>query len=156
MKHSDFERLMDSTIEMMKELSEKKGGEYAGDTDRLANFKRNAEALELLPEQIWAVYAAKHWDAIMQYIKDSGKNFTRVRMEPIEGRLDDLIVYCVLMKGILWEKTQIKNGLDCFESTPPLKDSVATFRDVTDNYKGCPLSTYELLDSNPTLRIFRT
>ena len=115
MKHEEFNKLLNATVEMMKELSELKGGEYAGDTDRLANFKRNADALGLLPEQIWAVYAAKHWDAIMQYVKDSGSGKVRVRMEPIEGRLDDLIVYCVLMKGILQEKEQVVSALDEFE-----------------------------------------
>lgn len=105
MRHEQFNTLMNKTVAEMQKLSQLKGGEYAGDDDRLANFKRNAVALGLKPEQVWAVYAAKHWDAIMQYVHDVGTGKTRERLEPIEGRLDDLIVYAVLMKAIIWEQT---------------------------------------------------
>lgn len=101
--HTAYEHLVDETIDKIRELSTLKGGEYAGDYDRLANFRRNAEALGLSMEQVWAVYAAKHWDAVMQYVKDIGQRTSRVRLEPISGRLDDLIVYCILMKAIVEE-----------------------------------------------------
>jgi len=58
--HSNYDELVKRTVATIEELSNLKGGEYAGDTDRLANFRRNAEALGLANEQVWAVYAAKH------------------------------------------------------------------------------------------------
>lgn len=103
-KPEDYTRLTDETVDNLIKLSKLKGGEYAGDVDRLANFRRNAAALGLSMEQIWAVYAAKHWDAIMQYIKDLGNGITRERMESISGRADDLIVYMVLFKAICEER----------------------------------------------------
>lgn len=102
--HARFEELLNSTVDMVRKLAEQKGGEYAGDTDRLANFRRNGAALGLEMEQIWAVYAGKHWDAVQQYIKDIGEKRQRPRMESIEGRVDDLIVYLVLFKAILDER----------------------------------------------------
>lgn len=99
-----WEELLEKTIEQINFLSKVKGGEYAGDTDRLANFKRNAEALDTTPELIWAVYAGKHWDAIQQYVQDVTKGKTRERAEPIAGRLDDLIVYCILQKAMIQER----------------------------------------------------
>lgn len=99
-----WEQLLARSMNSICSLAKHKGGEYAGDDDRLANFRRNGLALGLPMETIWAVYAAKHWDAIMQYIADlnSGKN--RVRLEPIGGRIEDLLVYLLLFKAILDER----------------------------------------------------
>lgn len=98
-----YEDLIAKTIDNINSLSTLKGGEYAGDIDRLANFRRNAQSLGLLMDQVWAVYAGKHWDAIQQYVQDIATGKTRVRSEPIEGRADDLIVYLILFKAILEE-----------------------------------------------------
>jgi len=102
--HMQFAELLDKTIHQIKELSKHKGGEYAGDNDRLANFRRNAKNLNLNMETIWAVYASKHWDAIIQYIADLNSGVDRTRLEPLPGRLDDLIVYCILFKAMLEER----------------------------------------------------
>lgn len=99
-----WERLLEASIVEIRRLATLKGGEYAGDVDRLANFRRNAAKLELLPEQVWAVYAGKHWDAVQQYCLDLGKGRERPRAESIAGRLDDLIVYALLMKAMVEER----------------------------------------------------
>lgn len=102
MKHADFDKIVNKTIAGIQALQKVKGGEYATDSDRLANFKRNAINLGLKPEQVWAVYAGKHWDAIQTFVRDmaEGKE-DRPRSESIEGRIDDLIVYLLLFKGLL-------------------------------------------------------
>jgi len=102
--HEEYALIVDQTIQQIKELSSLKGGEYAGDEDRLANFRRNAINLGLTMEDVWSVYAAKHWDAIMQYVKDLRDNKTRKRLESIEGRMDDLIVYLILAKAMYRER----------------------------------------------------
>lgn len=101
--HKRYNELVNLTFKVITELAEKKGGEYAGDSDRLANFRRNGQRLDLPMETVWAVYAAKHWDAIMQYIQDERLGKDRVRMESIVGRVDDLIVYLLLFKAMLDE-----------------------------------------------------
>lgn len=102
--HHDYDLLVEKTVIMINQLSKLKGGEYAGDSDRLANFRRNAQALGLSMEQVWAVYASKHWDSIQQYVKDIATGTKRERMESLAGRADDLIVYLILFKAILEEK----------------------------------------------------
>jgi len=102
--HADFDKIIEDTIVKIRELSKKKGGEYAGDEDRLANFRRIGNSLGLPMESVWAVHTAKHWDAIMQYIRDQREGKSRDRMEPIEGRVDDLIVYALLFKAMLAER----------------------------------------------------
>lgn len=102
--HQRYAELVKRTVEEIFRLSTQKGGEYAGDDDRLANFRRNGLALGLPMETVWAVYASKHYDAVMQYVKDLNTGKTRPRSEPISGRLDDLIVYCLLMKAMVEER----------------------------------------------------
>jgi hypothetical protein len=99
-----YDKLLAETWETINELGKKKGGEYAGDHDRLENFKRNGTRLNLPMEIIWAVYAAKHWDAITQYVADLRTGKTRPRMESLSGRCDDLIVYLILFKAMLQER----------------------------------------------------
>jgi len=107
--HERYALLIDKTIQEITKLSKLKGGEYAGDSDRLANFRRNALALGLPMESVWAVYAAKHWDAVMQFVMDLNTGKTRERLEPISGRIDDLIVYLILFKAILDERDTPKD-----------------------------------------------
>ena len=101
--HERWASLLTETIAEIESLSLKKGGEYAGDDDRLANFRRNGAALGLPMETVWAVYAGKHWDAIQQFIKDQRNGKERERLEPIAGRVDDLLVYLLLFKAMLEE-----------------------------------------------------
>lgn len=102
--HSRYAQLLSFVSARIQELSALKGGEYAGDEDRLANFRRNGKALGVPMELIWAVYCNKHLDAIMQYIKDLVAGTARSRAEPIQGRIDDAIVYLILLKAILDER----------------------------------------------------
>ncbi len=94
--HDRYNALIKSVVEELQKLGKLKGGEYAGDFDRLANFRRNGENLGLPMESVWAVYAGKHWDAINQFIKDERNGVQRTRLEPIDGRVHDLMVYCLL------------------------------------------------------------
>jgi len=80
-----------------------KGGEYAGSEDRLANFKRGASLTGVKPLTVLFIYLAKHYDAVSTYVRDMQTGCTRPRSESIEGRLDDLINYCLLAKAIIRE-----------------------------------------------------
>lgn len=108
--HARYSELVAETFDTITELGIKKGGEYAGDGDRLANFRRNATQAGTEMELIWRVYAAKHWDAIMQYERDLREGKTRERMESISGRADDLIVYLILFKAMVEERAANLEG----------------------------------------------
>ena len=47
----------------------------------------------------------KHWDALSQYVRDIGNGTRRVLSEPIESRIDDLILYLCLFKAMLRERS---------------------------------------------------
>ncbi len=112
MKRADFNKIITETFAKIQELSDKKGREYSGDDDALSNFKRNAAAIGLFPEQVWHVYAAKHYDSICTYIKDLGCLQKHELTEPIEGRVDDMITYLLLFKGLIKERETIQRGLE--------------------------------------------
>lgn len=107
--HERYNKLVENTFTEIKKLSQLKGGEYAGDGDRLANFRRNGTDQGLPMETIWRVYAAKHWDAIGQYCKDRLSGKTRDRLESIQGRADDLITYLILFKAMVDEHESLGN-----------------------------------------------
>ena len=102
--HKDYEKIIEDVETEVRKLATLKGGEYAGDTDQLANFRRNAADLDLPMETIWRVYTAKHWDAIGQYIKDIQSGKSRERLESIEGRALDIIVYMTLFIAMVRER----------------------------------------------------
>lgn len=98
-------KVLEPTFKNLLELMHVKGGEYAGDNDRLANFKRNATKLGVEPELVLMVYLHKHYDAIMQHYEDHFiTKINRPRAENIEGRIDDVINYFILYKGLLLER----------------------------------------------------
>lgn len=96
MDKREFRRLLDETHQTLVQLTSSKGEEYSRDTDQLANFKRQAEELNATPEKILMVYLNKHLDAIKSFVK-TGKLYS----EPIGGRIDDAILYLILLKGIV-------------------------------------------------------
>ena len=99
MNQEEFAKVFDATLTSCEKLLVVKGGEYAGVEDRLGNFKRGAALTGTTPLQVAFIYASKHYDSIASFVRDP----KRVGSEPIEGRFDDLINYCILMKAIVKE-----------------------------------------------------
>lgn len=97
MTTNELEKLFEATFSDIKELSRRKGADYASQEDRLSNFKEQAKKLGLRPLQVWAVYANKHWDAINAYVKNNGQ----LESEPIESRVHDILVYSILLLGLI-------------------------------------------------------
>ena len=105
MNSSDFEALMGNTFGNLTKLSASKGLEYSGETDRLANFKDQAKLLGFAtPIQVLGVYLNKHLGSINKFISGLDKGLS----EPIEGRIDDAILYLVLLKALINEKEGVR------------------------------------------------
>ena len=94
---TEFEsRYLRDTLERLIELTRSKGREYANSDDQLANFKRLALRLGLTPAQVCTVYLTKHLDSIDSWVRNPDQDLS----EPIEGRIDDAILYLILLKAI--------------------------------------------------------
>lgn len=110
MNGQDFNTLVRHTVEDIQTLLIVKGGEYANSEDRLANFKRGASLTGCTPEQVCFIYLSKHYDGIASYVSTTAKGKARVSSEPIEGRIDDLINYCLLLKGLISERRSTESA----------------------------------------------
>jgi hypothetical protein len=96
----EFEdRYLKATLERLIELTRSKGREYANSDDQLANFKRLSTQLGPSPAAIAYVYLAKHLDSIQSHIRSPERDLS----EPIAGRIDDAILYLILLKALLDE-----------------------------------------------------
>lgn len=102
-----FIALLKQTHSKLLSLSNSKGKEYAGSDDRLANFKRLGDELNMIPEKALWVYLKKHLDSLTTYIKDQETGFKREYSEPITGRVDDAILYLHLLKALIHEREGI-------------------------------------------------
>lgn len=78
MNREDFDKLVEEVMSVTGDLLISKGAEYAGNADRLANFKRNAEKNGQLITEVWKTYYGKHADAIDSY-------FARVHDKNLEN-----------------------------------------------------------------------
>jgi CRISPR/Cas system-associated protein Cas10 (large subunit of type III CRISPR-Cas system) len=103
MNQEDFDVVVTETMDSIAKLLRVKGGEYAGSEDRLANFKRGQLRTGAHPYQVLWIYLSKHIDSVETFIKDTAAGIVRERSEPIDGRLDDIINYCLLMKALVRE-----------------------------------------------------
>ena len=89
-------RYLAGTMERLMDLTDTKGREYANSDDQLANFKRLAKRLGLTPAQVCTVYLTKHLDSIDSWVRNPEQDLS----EPIDGRIDDAILYLILLKAI--------------------------------------------------------
>lgn len=107
MKKERFQHLLEEQFIRISKLTGTKGEEYSRSDDQLANFKRQAADLGLDQRQIWAVYFNKHIDSIKSYLKtlDDSK-----LSEPIEGRIDDAILYLILLRAMIVERYEENNA----------------------------------------------
>ena len=108
MKNEVYNALIEGHTNQRREMSRKKGDEYAHEDDRLDNFKRNARALGISPELVLMVYAEKHFGSIQSYVKKGCPYEDPEMTEPIVGRIYDLQNYMDLLLALLEERHQLK------------------------------------------------
>lgn len=108
MNNSEFAEFVRGELARIQKLIDDKNADYAGTGgSAFANFYEEAEALDLSVEKVWHVWVFKHWTAVTSFCKRGN-----VRSEPIDGRLDDVIGYCLLLKGILRERVMTRESSD--------------------------------------------
>lgn len=109
MKKARFKQLITQQCDTLQALTASKGEEYArSDDDQLANFKRQAAEFGLVPEKILGIYLNKHLDSIKTYIKHKTPDSVYALAEPIEGRIDDAILYLLLLKAMVVEEKEAR------------------------------------------------
>lgn len=99
MTPEQWQETIDRTFNAVQAITSTKGVEYRKGKDQLDNFYRQAREVGITPLQVWRVFFQKHADAITSFIRSPA----RATSEPIEGRIDDAIVYLLLLKGLIAE-----------------------------------------------------
>lgn len=107
MKPDVFSKMVnDEIIPRLMKIQHTKGMSYSGNEDKLGNFKRIAKKVEPMIRAgtdpiaiVWYVYFSKHLDSLDSFLRREYKD-----SESIEGRIDDLINYLMLLHGILRDK----------------------------------------------------
>ena len=93
-------------IKRAEKLFTTKNAEYGDKGDILSNFRRLADAQGVPLSTAWFFLAGKHIDSITQYVKDARENKMRKRSEPIRDRIDDMVVYSLLLLAIVAEENR--------------------------------------------------
>ena len=79
-------------------------GSLAALLDGVGNFRRLASQQDVPMSTAWMFLAGKHIDSIQEYVKDCRANVRRDRTQSIAERIDDLIVYSLLLHVIAEEE----------------------------------------------------
>lgn len=107
-RHEFIEKELDQLHKTLVVLSSTKGSEYAGDDDLLLNFKKHAQDCGVEPETVLHIFMTKHLHAISTYVKDTQAGNKRGLSEPIEGRINDAILYLALLRVMSRERWPTK------------------------------------------------
>ena len=92
--YEQAKNIMTQVFEECNRLREAGQKEYAQSIDNaLANFERVAGHTGVTREQVLLVYLSKHMDGIHSYVKGH-----KSQRESVEGRINDAIVYLVLLR----------------------------------------------------------
>lgn len=100
MTREELKNVMMQMFQECMELREAGQKEYAHDeNEAFSNFNRLADELLLDRKQILWVYAKKHIDGIVSFIKGH-----KSQREDVRGRINDLVVYMCILRGMIDEE----------------------------------------------------
>lgn len=100
MTQAEMAEVMDQVFKECHELRDAGQKEYAGeDADAFANFQRLADDMDINRKKILWVYAMKHRDGIANFLRGH-----KSQREDVRGRINDLIVYLCLLRGMIEEE----------------------------------------------------
>jgi hypothetical protein len=93
-----MKKVFDEEINKLREAGQK---EYAGGDaeDAFTNFNKLATELATDRKKVLWTYAMKHKDGIAAFLRGEVS-----QREPVEGRINDLIVYLFLLRGMIEEE----------------------------------------------------
>lgn len=95
---------MEQVITEINFLRDSGQKEYAGGENAFGNFERLEAQLVLDRKKVLWVYLMKHIDGVVSYL-----NGHISQREPVEGRINDIIVYLILLRGMIQEDKEKNN-----------------------------------------------
>lgn len=98
----DFDELLNRCFETLKT----KSTDYAEQGDRLAEFRATSGEMGITMRQTLGVYMNKHLRSVKRWVKGE-----ELKGEPIEEKLLDIIVYCLLGYKMVKEERRRKSPM---------------------------------------------
>ena len=100
MNHEYFEEFLSDVQAHQREVLISKNAEYAPGNDKLANFKKGAQAMGVAPEECLWGYAMKH----IISIQDIAQGESSYTPEKLREKCSDLRNYLVLLEALMQER----------------------------------------------------
>jgi len=99
---ADVSEIVEHTMERIVELRAAKSVEYAEEDDGLSTVRSVAKRTGQRMSMVILTFMSKHLDAVEVHVRKNDK--ARQLTEPIEGRIEDAILYLCLLKATLIEE----------------------------------------------------
>lgn len=130
MKTKEFNKCIDLQIEKCRNVLIKKSDEYAGDTDRLHNFRAFADLAGITMEQACGGFLGKHLVSIYDMIKTQGAEqkityytdnakaltvpgpMTEYTLDQWDEKIGDAINYLLILSAILRREDPAIHGCE--------------------------------------------
>lgn len=104
MKASQFQTILDDTLEWCRGVLGTKAGEYASEGDRLRNFKQVAHLESKTQAQAVTGLMSKPITSLFDWVAEDQDR----TMEEWDEKIGDSINYLVLLKAVLIEEKELK------------------------------------------------
>ena len=105
MNVTDFNKVIEKRIELIKLIMLSKGKEYSIDSDKFHNFKQSVGiSFHTCPEKIAWEFSVKHFQSIKDTLDSVDNGDVNYTNKYIEEKIGDAINYLILIEGMLKER----------------------------------------------------
>jgi hypothetical protein len=103
MDAEEFDKVLEARITLLKRVLSFKSFEYSRNNDKLHNFKRAGQMLNISPEKALIGMKVKHDISILDIINDIDNN-KLPNIELLEEKIGDAINYLILLEALIKER----------------------------------------------------
>lgn len=106
MEVSNFELIAERRLALCLKTLQKKAEEYAGEVDRLENFKRAGVLQDVEPETALVGMWAKHVVSVVDIVEKLEMYMAEPAAELVEEKITDVINYMILLEALFAERRE--------------------------------------------------
>jgi hypothetical protein len=151
MTNKEFDVILEQRITLMRQVLQKKAGEYASLDDRLHNFKRAAQVLGTTSEKALLGMLVKHLVSLFDIV-DSWQD-KKCSIEMLDEKIGDTINYAILLEALLKESLQITMYIQNMSPKNLSPKNPFTQIDLNDGTLGHPIVQTKPLFENKNISI---
>ena len=103
MNMEEFDKLLENRIMLLRRILSFKSSEYSRNNDKLHNFKRAGQMLNVSPEKALIGMKVKHDISILDIVNDID-NDKLPSIELLQEKIGDSINYLILLEALIKER----------------------------------------------------